>query len=306
MNRILITTGNGMFGKALAKELINNKNIIVRLMVRDSNKVELKSDNIEIVTADMDQPDSLQRTLQNVDSVYLSSPMHPNLAEREINIIHQAKVAGIKKIVKIYGSVKHEGDKLDQMHCKVIDYLKNSDINWTLVSPNSVMETSLASYQPSIAYMHAIYGISGNAKIGLVALKDVAVVSAHVLTTEGHSNMNYELTGPKAINMFEVAQAFSNVLNKKIFYIDLTEEQLTKMLMKYDKSTTLQKLELEVLCHLRAWKKGNANLETDTFRMLMNKQPTSIEEYIKDNIAYYSKGLLPSPIAWLIRKTQIF
>jgi nucleoside-diphosphate-sugar epimerase len=38
MNRILITTGNGMFGKALAKELINNKNVIFRLMVRDSIK----------------------------------------------------------------------------------------------------------------------------------------------------------------------------------------------------------------------------------------------------------------------------
>lgn len=304
MRRILITTGNGMFGKALTKELLT-KDVIIRLMVRDTSKVSLTGSNLEILSADMDKPESLEQVMQGVDAIFLSSPMDIRLAEREIAIIDKAKQNGVNHIVKIYGSVKHEGDELDQMHRKVIDYLQSSGIQWTLVSPNSVMETSLESYQPSIAYMHAIYGISGKAKIGLVALKDVADISAHVLTTGGHYGMNYELTGPKAVNMYEVADTFSKVLNKKIYYIDLTEEQLLKMLLKYDKNTTPQKLELEVLCHLRAWKKGNANLETDTYRRLLNKEPTSLEDYIKDNFEFYSKRILPSWIAWFLRKTSV-
>lgn len=111
-----------------------------------------------------------------------------------------------------------------------------------------------------------------------------------------------KLTGPKSIDMYEVADTFSKVLNKKIYYFDLTEEQLLKMLLKYDKNTTPQKLELEVLCNLRAWKKGDADLETDTFHRLLNKEPTSLENYIKENIENYSKGMLPSWVAWFLRK----
>ena len=299
MNRVLVTTANGMFGKAVANNLLSN-GIPCRLMVRDLSKCSISDPNAEIVQGDMDKPETLAPLMEGIHSVFLSSPMDSRITDREIAVIKAAKEQGVKRIVKIHGAVKHE-DALGSSHVAVLDYLKASSLEWTLVSPNSVMETSLFGYQPSIKYMNAIYGISGKARIGLVALKDVAEVSSVVLSSDGHHQKNYELTGPDSLNMFEVADIFSGVMLKRVDYFDLSEEALSKMLQKNDKSFTDERLEIEVMCHLRAWKNGKADLVTDTVQMLTGRNPLTLEQFILDNLGYFRNGMVPRLVALVMR-----
>lgn len=300
MGKVLITTANGMFGKALVTQLLK-MGVACRLMVRDVSKCTVSDPLAEIVQADMDKPETLVPVMQGIDSVFLSSPMDDRITMRETAVIKAAKENGVKRIVKIHGAVKHE-DALADSHMAVLDFLKSSGLQWTLVSPNSVMETSLYGFQPSIKYMNAIYGISGESRIGLVALKDIAEVSAVVLTSEGHHGQNYELTGPQSLNMFEVAFAFSNVLYKRVDYIDLSEEAFAKMICKNEKSITPERLEVEVLCHLRAWKQGKADLVTDTVKKLTGRDATPLEEFIADNLDYFKPGMVHRLVALLMRR----
>ncbi|MCX6286957.1 MAG: NAD(P)H-binding protein [Bacteroidetes bacterium] len=301
MSRILITTANGMFGKAVANELIN-KGHPVRLMVRDLSKCTISDTNAEIVQGDLDKPETIIPVMEDVGSVFLSSPMDTRITQREISVIQAASQKGVRHIVKLYSAVKHEGDALDKSHLAVIDFLRTSGLQWTLVSPNSVMETSLFGHQPSIKYMNAIYGISGLAKIGLVALRDVAEVSSVVLTTGGHHEQNYELTGSEALNLYDVADIFSEVLVRRVDYIDWSEEAFSKMLQKYDKSLTPERLELEVLCHLRAWKNGKADLVTDTVKQITGRDPVSLVQFILDNLGIFKPGMVPRLVALMIRR----
>lgn len=300
MDKVLITTANGMFGKAVANELLA-KGIPCRLMVRDLSKCTITDPNAEIVQGDMDKPESLLPLMEGVHSLYLSSPMDDRISSRETAVIQAAREKGVKHIVKIFGAVKHGEDALASQHKAVLEKLKSSGLEWTLVSPNSVMETSLFGYQPSIKYMNAIYGISGMARIGLVALKDVAEVSAVVLTSGGHHQKNYELTGPDSLNMFEVADIFSGVMLKRVDYMDLSEEALVKMLQKHDKTLTGERLELEVICHLRAWKEGKADLVTDTVKMITGREPLTLEQFILENLGYFRNGMVPRLVALVMR-----
>lgn len=302
MTKILITTGNGMFGKALAEELLKMQ-VQVRIMVRDKKKCTIDHPNAEIVTGDMDKPETLVPVLREIDSVFLSSPMDARIAERERNVVNASKQSSVKQIVKIYGAVKHEGDQLTGEHQVALDALKNSGIPWTLISPNSVMETSLLQMAASIRFMHAIYGCSGNGKIGLVALQDITRATATVLTTPGHGGQNYELTGPVSLNMPEVARCFSEVLRRNIKYVDLDEERFVKMHLKFDKTMTRERLEIEVLCHLRAWRKGQADLVTDTFKRLTGSDPTPLAQFITAQKQTFSKGMVPGFMAWLMRRS---
>jgi uncharacterized protein YbjT (DUF2867 family) len=249
----------------------------------------------------MDKPETLPPVMDGISGLYLSSPMDPRLAQREITMINIARDAGVKHLVKVFGAVRHEGDVLDQSHRAVLEIMKASGIPWTMVSPNSVMETSLVSYQPSIQYMHAIYGMSGKGKVGLVALRDIAEISALSLITHGHDEKNYEITGPASLDMAQVAAVFSEVLGKKIDYIDKAEEAFAKMLLKFDKTQTPENLDLNVLCHLRAWKNGKADLVTDTFEQLTGHKPTSLAEFVRDNKTFFSKGMVPYPFAYMMR-----
>jgi uncharacterized protein YbjT (DUF2867 family) len=45
-NRILVTTGNGMFGHALIEKLLDRDDIEVRAMVRDRGKFTLTGRNL--------------------------------------------------------------------------------------------------------------------------------------------------------------------------------------------------------------------------------------------------------------------
>ncbi len=300
MKRVLITTGNGMFGKALAQELLS-KEVLTRVMVRNRSKCDLEGEHLENTTGDLDRPDTLEPVMEGVDAVFLASPMDRKMVKRETAVIDAAKQAGANHLVKIYGSVRHEGDELDAMHLEVLDHMKNSGLQWTMVSPNSVMETSFLDQADSIKYMHALVGCSGHGKIGLVALQDVTAVSAIVLTSEGHEGKNYELTGPESIDLVEVAERFSKVLGKKIVYVDLSEEKLTKMMMKYDKTMTPERVDIEILCHLRAWQKGNADLVTDAYEKVTGNKATAIDEFIADNREHFTKGMIPGIMARLVR-----
>ena len=102
--------------------------------------------------------------------------------------------------------------------------------------------------------------------------------------------------------MTAVADSFTTVLGRRIQFIDLSEDRLAKMLMKFDKTMTPAKLELEVLCHLRAWRKGQADLVTDTFKKLTGTEPTRLGSFILENREIFSRGMVPGFMGWIMRK----
>ena len=285
--KTLVTTANGMFGGEVVRKLAE-RGAQVRAMVRDRSKFTFQHPCVDVVSADLDVFSTIERALDGVGRVFLATPMHPGLAERECAVIDAAKRTGVKQIVKIHGAVKHEGDHLNAMHQRVLDHLGQSGVSWCLVSPNSVMETSLLGFAGSIREEAAIYGMSGHGKIGLVALEDVAEVTAHVLTTDGHDGHNYELTGPQALSLYEVAEAFGRVLDEPVTYHDMPEEEMRALLAEVFPMSD-EDLEINVLCHLRCWRDGKADLVTDTFKRLTGKEPTSLEQWIDTYRSQFKK-----------------
>jgi uncharacterized protein YbjT (DUF2867 family) len=212
--------------------------------------------------------------------------MHARLAERECAAIDAAKRRGVRQIVKIHGSVKHEGDHLHAMHSKVLERLEACGIPWCLVSPNSVMETSLLGYSEAIREEGSIYGMSGHGRIGLTALEDVAEATACVLTTEGHDGKNHEITGPQALSLYDVAAAFSRVLGVPVTYHDMAEQEMKALLAEVFPMSE-EELDINVLCHFRCWRDGKADLVTDTFRRLTGKEPTTLEQWIAKHRSHF-------------------
>jgi hypothetical protein len=53
--------------------------------------------------------------------------------------------------------VRHHGDPLDKLHRASIDAIRASGHEWALVSPNSVMETSLLSQARAIQGFNAMF-----------------------------------------------------------------------------------------------------------------------------------------------------
>ena len=278
--RILINTGNGMFGRALIGKLLNRDDIQIRAMVRDRSKFDLTGTNLEVVVGDMDDPASLIEPTRDISHVFVTSPMGAKITQREEAVVDAAKANGNPHVINIYGAVRHEGDYLDSMHVAAIEHLKASGLPWTLVSPNSVMETSLKEFEEQLP-MGVLLGVSGYGKVGLVALDDVARVMATVATTSGHEGKNYECTGPAAVDMSELAAAYSQTLGRKITYIDLPEDDFAQMLLDHAGFHSREEVETAVLCHLRAWGENRADLVTDTVEQVTGQPAMSVQQWVQ-------------------------
>ena len=67
--------------------------------------------------------------------MFLVSPMDDRIEVREGAALDAAQRTGVRRIVKLYGAVRHHGDSLDALHVASIEAIKASGLNWALVSP---------------------------------------------------------------------------------------------------------------------------------------------------------------------------
>jgi uncharacterized protein YbjT (DUF2867 family) len=282
---ILITGATGMFGGGLVKALSQcDKSIKIKALVRDPRKAEELGfnslSNVEVVAGDMNKPETLIHALHGANRVFLVSPMVDGLDKMEINVINAAKEQGVSHIFKIFGAVKHNEDYLSQLHLNSIEVLKASGLYWTLISPNSVMETSFSPLMDSIRETQEIYGCTGKHKIGFVALEDVLSVSCHLLANKNLTpNKEYLLTGPQAVDFYQVAEFFTQNLGKNIKYINQSEEDFEQLLIEYT-GKTREELDIMIMCHLRAWNRDGADLTTTTVFDVTGRQPMSVGTWV--------------------------
>ena len=279
--RLLVNTGNGMFGRALIEQLLDREDVEVRAMVRDRSKFPLTGGNLVVVEADMDDPPSLEPVTRDITHAFVTSPMDEHITEREIAMFDACRANGNPQIISIAGAVDHAGDHLVSLHDAARAHLMASGLPWTIVSPNSVMETSLMSFKDQIA-MGQMFGVSGDGRIGLVALEDVARVMAEVVVGEGHEGKNYYCTGPAAVSLGEVAEAFTRVLPHPVQYVNMTDEDFIQMLLDYAGFKSKEEAEIGVMCHLRAWREGRASMVTDTVQKVTGQDAMSVEDWISE------------------------
>lgn len=278
---ILVTGATGMFGSRVTAELVRQGQS-VRAMVRDEAKArQLLGDGPELAVADMDVPETLPATLSGVDKVFLVSPMDGRIAGREIAVIDAAKDAGVDLVIKLHGAVKHH-DALAHLHEDSIKALRESGLNWALVSPNSVIETTLFSQIPALKEAGAMMGCAADGRVALIAADDVGRATAAVFVRENlTAGEEFILTGPEAVTMAEVAATMTEVLGHPVEYQDLPEQEFTSLLTGF--GMTPEQAEIGVIAHFRAWRQGGADVVTDTYRQLTGLEPTSLTQWLEQH-----------------------
>ena len=281
---VLVTGATGMFGSAVVSTLAQDGVEVLAMTRSESSAEKLTHGNVTGVVGNLDDPESLPALMQRADRMFLVSPMHPSLGQREVTAINAATSAGIKQIVKLYGAVRHEGDQLDTQHQMSIERLKTCEIPWTLVSPQTVMETNLLGQIDGIKNERSMCGAAGNGRIGMVALDDCIEVASTVLQSDPKqwNSANLEITGPSALTYNEIAAEMSRACNETITYVDMSEQEFSSMLLEY--GFPEENLEIQVLCHFRQMRNGKASLVTDTFEKVTGKPATTIYDWMLKNI----------------------
>ena len=293
---ILVTGATGMFGGGLVNHLAE-RGVALRAMTSSPERAEqLKRPGVEPVVADMDRPETLPEAMRGIDTVFLVSPMDERVRVREGNVLHAAQRSGVRRIVKLYGAVEHHGDPLGRLHEASVDAIRQSGLEWALLSPTSVLETSLLSTIPWIEEVGGIVASSGEGKVAHVAAGDVARAGAVVVSDRRENGRNYVITGPELLSFGDLCEVLSRVTGRSIPYIDVPDEELERLLVE-EAGMTPEQAEVGVICHFRAWREGAAEALTDTYHELTGQQPTTAEQWIEAHREVFARARDKAPAA---------
>lgn len=100
-----------------------------------------------------------------------------------------------------------------------------------------------------------------------------------MLTEPGHRDRAYELTGPEALTYDEVAEQFSEVLDRPVRYADPSIPAFVARQLSRGRAPGFVVLMVGIYATARL---GLAGRVTDDVERLLGRQPRSMRDYLED------------------------
>jgi len=206
--KTLVIGGTGKTGSRVTEKL-RNKGAAVRVASRNSS-----------VVFDWQDPGTWSEALAGVEAVYLNYA--PDLAvpgaENAIRIfVDKAIQADIKRIVVLSGRGE-EGAR----DCERI--VQASNIECTVVRASWFNQNFSEGEFVHMVRQGSITLPGGDIREPYVDVEDIADVIVAALTETGHAGEVYEVTGPRAMTLNEVAEEISAATQRHVNYLDIPHE----------------------------------------------------------------------------------
>ena len=230
---IVVTGAAGKLGRLVADELAKRTNPgRVRLASRDPAKIaDLAARGFNTMRADFDDPASLDAAFAGAETVLVVSGDAPN----EVRIrqhraaIDAAKKAGVARVV--YTSFTNPAAQslfpFAWIHADTESYLKASGVPFTILRDNQYAENLINAIGGARSGTLALPGARG--KVAYIARADAAAAIAGALTQDGHAGKTYELTGPEALDAFEIAAIVASALARPVQAVDADPAEFGKV-----------------------------------------------------------------------------
>jgi uncharacterized protein YbjT (DUF2867 family) len=286
---ILVTGATGTVGSEVVRQ-VSAAGVPVRALVRDPARGEaLAGPGVEIVPGDLLDPASLDSALDGVDKLFLLTAFTPDQETPAANAIAAAQRAGGVHVVRmsVVGASEDSSFATGRGCARTERQLSQSGLDWTVLQPHAFMQNVLGN-AGTIATEGALYGTTGEGRIGTVDTRDIASVARTVLTEPGHTGKTYVLTGPESLTHADMAATLAAVLDKEVRYVDVTPDQYEQTLLGYGLPEPLAE-DIRVL-YGEIFRSGGGDFVTTHVQDVTGRAPRSFEEFVRDHATAFAGG----------------
>jgi len=156
------------------------------------------------------------QALAGIDAIFLMRP--PQIAQAKLiePFLLAARTAGIKRIVFL--SVKGAESNPILLHHGMERLVQRMGFEWTHIRPSDFMQNVETEHLETITKSSEIVVPAGHGKSAFIDVKDVGAVIALTFLTPGHVGKGYTLTGPKALDFYEIADMLTTAIGRRILY----------------------------------------------------------------------------------------
>lgn len=291
---ILVTGATGLSGRLVIKAF-EEKGIPVRALVRNRALApELESyRHVTIYEGDMLQPATLQAALNGVEKALMISSAAKQLVATQQSFVDAAKAAGVTHVVKYSGADSGIGFNSQNFiaqkeHENAEDYLVRSGLTWTLLRPSQFMQMYFPGRPAGVDMDKGELPLPFNrGRLSPVDIADVAAVCVQLLTQDGHAGKIYEMTGPDALDMDEVADIISGITGTRIRYNNLSPEAYEKKLVALGVPPAGIRILTEIARERSKCIESHIKLDT---HKRFGVRPTNFAEFVYRNIAAFKRA----------------
>jgi NAD(P)H dehydrogenase (quinone) len=223
--RIAVTGATGEVGGRVARELAE-AGIPLRLVVRDAARAPGLSGDVEIAVASYADGPALERALAGTPIVFMvSAAESADRLDEHRTFVAAARVAGVEHIVytSFFGAAPDAVFTLARDHFVTENLIREAGLGHTFLRDNLYTD-----FLPGLAGADGVIrGPAGAGRVASVTRADVAESATRVLRdrlhdAQAHAAATYELTGPEALTLAEVAAIVAEERGTPVTYLDET------------------------------------------------------------------------------------
>ena len=275
---ILVTGASGNVGLEVVKCLLAQGQPVRAGGTNPQALRERLGPAVETAQFDFAQPETFAAAFQGVKSLFLMRP--PQITDVKKYLfpaIDAAKQAGVAQIVFLSLIGIEHNTRVP--HYAVEQYLIASGIPYTFLRASFFMQNLNTTHRAEIRERSEIFVPVGRGKTSFIDVRDIAAVAALALTQPGHEHQAYDLTGREALDYYQVAEVFSEVLGRRITY---RNPSAVAFLGRQIRAGTAVPFALVMTWLYWSTRNGMAAQVTGEVQRLLGREPITLRQYVTD------------------------
>jgi uncharacterized protein YbjT (DUF2867 family) len=281
---ILITGATGNVGASLVKELLAAGEQ-VRAFVTDPAKAKAKlGDKVQLAKGSFTDTASIDAAMKGVTKLFTLVPPGADAPALEGHLIDAAKRAGVAHIVKLsVAGAQYDASILGKWHRAAEKHIEQSGIAWTFLRPVGFNVNALM-WAPTVKSQGVVYQPQGEGKMATIDPRDIAAVAAKCLTSNGHANKAYDLTGPEALSMHDMARMLGEAIGKPVKYVDVPDSAARESMQAMGMPPIMIDALLEFTNLVRS---GGAAMVSDAVKTITGGNGRTFAAWCRENAAAF-------------------
>ena len=216
----MVTHATGTIGREVVR-VLSERGLHLRLAVGDPAQLPPEMRAHEIVTPDFGNESELAKAFAGVSHLVLITPLDAQMADWHANAARAARSSGVARVVQVtaLGADASSPIRLLRWFGDAETRVAATGLEASVLRPSVCMQ-ALLKHNPEIGRCGRLEAPFRRARWALVDARDVAEVAVNVLETDKRPR-TLELTGPKALDYFEIARQYSRASGKQVEYRDI-------------------------------------------------------------------------------------
>jgi uncharacterized protein YbjT (DUF2867 family) len=283
MNRILVIGSSGNVGRLVVQQL-RETGARFRAMTRNPDAAGLPPE-VEVVRGDLTAPETLDRCLEDVETVFLVWVAPPAAAPGALERIatHARRIVFLTAPLKTPHPFFQQPNPSRDMAERLERLIETSGLEWTFLRAGMFAGNARHFWGPQIRSGDVVRWPYLYAPTAPTDERDVAAVAVRTLCEEGHAGAEYVVTGPQSLTQAEQVHTIGRAIGRSLRVEEISPDEARSELLSVLGSPTF----VNMLLNAWAAALGQPAFVTSTCADVTGAPPRTFLDWATDHAAEF-------------------